>query len=228
MLGHGTYLEEARGTRLGNGLVREQDGGVYIHQGLVTILAASSETLSIRLYEWDRLMDELQNHLFLKNCNDGNGQPRSTVVFIHATTEEPSDLRGVYDEIRNLAPAYGAGIRLYPSESEWRHQRVKIGDVRALDEMARSAPAEYSHRPRTCFGQWPCQLLDCEVTVHKRSHSSGAAHVKVLEKGSFADVTCAFEPLDEAQRSRRTRKRKGATCPNPLKSYKRRKQSYTF
>lgn len=205
VLGKDPWLVEANETGLGDVAVKADDGGIYVHQGLATMLAARAlrPSFPIRFHDWTWLTDQLHGNNRLSTFSDSNGQPRNAIMFIHATTEQPSNMSEVFEYLRELREIYDVQVRPYPSETEWSYDQRKIGDIRALDRIAQSTDQpEYSYRPQTCFGQDPCRLQHCEKTVHKRLHSEGGRHVKVLGKGICSALTYASEQPEQGRRQR--------------------------
>ncbi|KAH7042197.1 hypothetical protein B0J12DRAFT_788067 [Macrophomina phaseolina] len=213
-LGHDTWLADAPQSGLGDLAVwREKNGGgTWVHQGLVTMLAVKkfSSSFSVRLHEWDWLMCQLQKHQkdnLLSTCSNSDGQPQSTVIFIHATTQKPSEILQVYEDLRMLRLTSGARIRTYPNIREWRQDQEKIEDIQALDEIAKSSGRpEYSYRPITCFGGL-CKLQNYDKTVLKRSHSEGKNHVKIIHEDykeweAIDRLTCTYQPQKAKKRVR--------------------------
>ncbi|KAF2105224.1 hypothetical protein BDV96DRAFT_592861 [Lophiotrema nucula] len=203
VLGNDAWLKEAAKSDLGKAVLVPCDDGFYIHQGLATISAVKSQaSFSVLIKTWDWFEKQLRTRLLLDTCRNDNGEARNTVIFLHWTTEEPKgmSLNDAYAEIRMLNHIHGAKIRPYPSESESWQERFKIGDIRAFEEEARSGPPEYSYRPKTCYGHGPCQLLEHETSVHKRTHSGSAKHVKVLGRKDRGELTCTLGPSKENQK----------------------------
>jgi hypothetical protein len=60
------------------------------------------------------------------------------------------------------------------SETEASWEELKIGDIKAFDEIARHADPEFSWRPKTCFGTGICDKPSSPQgsMVAKRSHSN--------------------------------------------------------
>lgn len=165
---------------LGDTIVAKSTESMVLHQGLATVLYAGTLGLDIHVDTWSWLANNLKHRLLPAWLDTTFGPNRSIVIFLHWTsTHEPQDLtfQHTYEAIRNLRIHYSGRIRPYPSQSELWQDRLKVGDIRALDEIASRAPAEFSHRPKTCFGLGECTLKDQPKTVHKRTHSSCGKHV---------------------------------------------------
>ncbi|EOA85888.1 uncharacterized protein SETTUDRAFT_151673 [Exserohilum turcica Et28A] len=190
-LGHDPWLRQASSMVLRNTVVSMDGEGSYIHQGLVTLLATKAKvqtSFSVDTHTWDWLTQQLESNLLLSSCTDENEKPLRSVLFLHWTTDEPTNptLDSVYSAVRLLKHIHPASFRVYPNEEEAQQEMNKLGDIRALDDIAQSSRPEFSYRPRTCFGHGPCQLRDHEQTVHKRTQSGCAAHVHIC-KPSVAD-----------------------------------------
>ncbi|KAH8621760.1 hypothetical protein IG631_23637 [Alternaria alternata] len=61
-------------------------------------------------------------------------------------------------------------------------EREKLGNIGALDEVARSSPPKFAWRPKTCLGIGACVPRDCDKTVHRRAHGGCATHVRVVDE----------------------------------------------
>ncbi|KAB2099945.1 hypothetical protein AG0111_0g11664 [Alternaria gaisen] len=209
-LGHDAWLAEARVLDLRNTVIDAEDGGCYVHQGLVTMLAVKSRNqIAVDAYTWDWLTRRLRESFLSSSCRGENGEALRTVLFLHWTTDEPTNptLDSVYSAVRLLKHIHGTAFRAYPNESEAWQERAKLGDIRALDDIARSSPPEFSYRPKTCFGHGPCALQEDSITVHKRTHSACATHVHIRKQRDRQQLTCKVEmpasKLPSKQRSGR-------------------------
>jgi hypothetical protein len=78
------------------------------------------------------------------------------------------------------------------SETEAAWEELKIGDIKAFDDIARQADKEFSYRPRTCFGNGICLLPrnEVEFMIIKRSHSCGGAHVERVPGSDRERLMC--------------------------------------
>jgi hypothetical protein len=68
-------------------------------------------------------------------------------------------------------------LRMFPSPAELEYAQQKVGDIRALDRIAKCGPGRWSFRPVTCDSVSDCQLDGDSVL--KRTHSCGSEHVIV-------------------------------------------------
>ncbi|EMD86572.1 hypothetical protein COCHEDRAFT_1146324, partial [Bipolaris maydis C5] len=167
---------------LNNTVISESNAGHYIHQGLVTLLATEAQAekaFSVEGYTWDWLEQQLPGQLLYSSCTDENNEPLRSVLFLHWTTNEPINpsLDEIYSEVCLLKHIHPTSFRVYPNEHEARQERDKLGDIRALDDIAKSSPGRFSYRPKTCYGHSRCLLENEERTVHKRTKSGCATHV---------------------------------------------------
>lgn len=186
VLGLLPWLAEAHRFKLGETIMSISTDSMVLHQGLVTMLYSRFIGLKVYLNTWSWLAGQLKNHTLPAWLQKEYDTLQNVVIFLHWTsTLEPQDMgfQDVYAAIRRSKTFYPGKIRPYPSETELWQDRMKLGDMRALDEIATLSPPQFSHRPRTCLGYTACTLLDCPVTVHKRTHSSCAKHVQIIERG---------------------------------------------
>jgi len=66
-------------------------------------------------------------------------------------------------------------VRVFPSAHELDHAQEKLGDIRAMDQIADCAPNEWSSRRVTCDNTSECRLGVSGVL--KRTHNCGSDHV---------------------------------------------------
>jgi hypothetical protein len=159
-LGHDPWLAAAQSmTTLPNTVVRDADDGChYQPEGIVTLLAIEVRTkqmdrpICFKKFTVDQCWprDQYWARRISESCKDEGGQALHTLIFVHGTTEEPENpgLDAVYRAIALLKPimcSYGFQIRAYPSETEAAQERDKLGDIRALDEVAQPSPQQFSH-----------------------------------------------------------------------------------
>ncbi|KAJ6284348.1 hypothetical protein J3E71DRAFT_360483 [Bipolaris maydis] len=181
---------------LNNTVISESNAGHYIHQGLVTFLATEAQAekaFPVERYTWDWLEQQLLGQLLYSSCTDENNE--RSVLFLHWTTNEPINpsLDEIYSEVRLLKHIHPTSFRVYPNEHEARQERDKLGDIRALDDIAKSSPGRFSYRLKTCYGHSRCLLENEEQTVHNRTKSGCATHVDVRERGEQRQLTCYRE-----------------------------------
>lgn len=90
-------------------------------------------------------------------------------------------------------------LRMFPSAEELEHAQQKVGDIRALDQIAKRAPCRWSFRPITCDSMSECQLNFNSVL--KRTHSCGSEHVIVHP--TAADLSRHLQCLSRQRRMSR-------------------------
>lgn len=194
ILGHDPWLTQACSMTLRNTIVSSSDAGHYIHQGLVTLLATQAEAknvFSVEGHTWDWLDQQLPGKLLYSSCTDEHNEPLRSVLFLHWTTNEPINpsLDEIYSAVRLLKNIHPTSFRVYPNEHEARQERDKLGDIRALDDTAKSSPDRFFYRPKTCYGHCRCSLENEKQTVHKRTKSGCATHVYVRKHGEQHQLT---------------------------------------
>ncbi|PZC88510.1 ARO8, Transcriptional regulator, partial [Pyrenophora tritici-repentis] len=144
-LGHDPWLTEACSMTLHNTVIPSDNEDCFIHQGLVTALATKAlAQISVDAHTWDWLATQLQGNLLSRSCTDEDGNALHGILFLHWTTNEPTNptLDKVYSAVRLLKHIHPASFRVYPNENEAEQERNKLGDIRALDEVASSSPQE--------------------------------------------------------------------------------------
>jgi hypothetical protein len=87
-------------------------------------------------------------------------------------------------------------VRIFPSTHELDHAQGKLGDIRALDQIANCAPNGWSFRPVTCDNTSDCRLGVSAVL--KRTHSCGSDHVILHPTAS--DVSKHLQCLSRQRR----------------------------
>jgi hypothetical protein len=144
---------------------------------------------SVEVCSWEKFkainLDTARAFLY-----DKTGQLQSTVIFLHWTWEESVnriDINMLYGDLLNIAAHHGAVLRCFPSQTEALQSRAKLGDMRALDEIALQAK---QYRPKTCYPYQECELQDQEITMHKRTDSCGKDHVEAKHSGNRSNLTC--------------------------------------
>lgn len=105
------------------------------------------------------------------------------------------------EDIYALAGTHEPGaVRSFPTKSEFEHAHEKLGDIRALDQIAQHAPAGWSFRPTTCECTSKCRLG--KAGVLKRTYSCGSEHVIVHPTTSDASrhLRCLVDQRRTSQR----------------------------
>lgn len=104
------------------------------------------------------------------------------------------------------APGSAPGGWLVGSRSQALQERAKLGDLRALDEIA-SQTKQY--RPTTCYPYQQCQLQGKDPTTQKRADSCGKMHVKAKRSSDRANLTYLFP-------GQQPKKYKSVKCQEPI------------
>ena len=86
-------------------------------------------------------------------------------------------------------------------KGEYYHERFKLGDIRALDEIAKESEWKFSYRPKTCYGQRRCKLVSHQTTVHKRTYSGCADHVRIRSNRQRDGLICTLEHPTKTRKS---------------------------
>ena len=164
---------------------------IKIHQGLVTMLIAKSlSSVPIELHSWRWLEKQLREDAsgLRSHLTDSNHAPIPAVIILHCTTTKPSNLFDICWQIESLPTELS--IRSYPKASELSQDQGKH-DWMILDMIAKhSSIKEFQFRPKTCSGRGPCALHDQDVTVMKREHSSGGAHIAYQVEADRGHLQC--------------------------------------
>jgi hypothetical protein len=91
-------------------------------------------------------------------------------------------------------------MRIFPSIHELDHAQEKLGDIRALDQIADCASDGWSFRPVTCDNTSECRLGVSGVL--KRTHSCGSDHVILHPTASDVSrhLQCLFRQRKMSER----------------------------
>lgn len=199
-------LLRARGIGLG-GKKRKQD---FIDRLVSNDTVAASELPPVAYWTWARLVA----------CLAGTPPTTDTIedrtLFTFCWSKEPNMI-AVHDIYEKIAAVPGVRTRCYPDFADVHESERKIGDIAALDEIARTTLwPPYKYRPQTCYEQDNCQLQ--EPFVIKRTHSSGGETVDLdPSAGRTAGLRCrggdGALPQPTASPARRAR---SATPPPDL------------
>lgn len=175
---------------------RQHKGGqsVLIHQTIVTMLQATSPWLDVTFWTWDMVVDKINTNKLYEEILGKDGH---VVLFVPSTVSSAPGLTlsSFYDHLRPLS-AVSESVTFFPSETEHRWESEKIGDIKALDDIAteqREAKNDrFGYRPRTCFGVGSCSLKDLDESrlIIKRSHSAASEHVRGQEKKDRQRLKC--------------------------------------
>ncbi|KAF4969155.1 hypothetical protein FZEAL_10281 [Fusarium zealandicum] len=226
----GGYLEQLEQT-LGRQLISQEHSGeiddedeeensmVHIHQHVLTMKAAEGTgNMTVELRNMERLEDMLSRgglHAHLRAIiGDNTDNIDNIVIFAPWDSTQINDLLqdALYQGVQE-AGALVRNLRAYPARDEANAQGHKLGDIAALDQIARepSTPSAFAYRPETCYGQGPCPLEDCEgKMVFKRTCSSGALDVEI---GEASDKSLWRRLKCQNNRNTRVRTRRDDTLP---------------
>jgi len=204
MLCNAARLNELQGS-LGRSLVANCRGVWYIHQLLATVTLAINKFVpdcQLLQHKWESAISLIRSGTLLDSLKEQNGQ---VVIFISSTLADWPDMSQseFLDTIYRIVVGH-THIRVYPSISEQRFEMLKIGDIRALDEIATAfdCPVEFSMRPTTCGGYGECKLSNLrprDYHVLKRSESCASAHVYKKKSEDRDKLRCALPgtPLND-------------------------------
>jgi hypothetical protein len=182
---------EALKTRLGSGFISEENGRLTVHQALMTAhLLDGADRLSAEFQPWDWVVDQVKHNSLFEYLSNIDA-PRIIILDLRTDRSwHKLPESAFYYHVRTVMALHG-NITLLPSETETKWAELKIGDIRALDDIA-NTPNKCSYRPKTCFGQSGCILSDPQQkTVSKRSHSCGAGHVHTGRSGRRSRAKCS-------------------------------------
>jgi hypothetical protein len=168
---------------------------VTAHQSIVTASFLADSTkgdVAFQTNKWlHRQMQDNQSRL----------KP-GTLLLLAWHRHDPEDCT-MRDIFRCFGDFKSRDVRIFPSTHELNHAQEKLGDIRALDQIADGAPDGWSFRPVTCDNTSECRLGVSGVL--KRTHSCGSDHVILHPTAS--DVSKHLQCL-----SRRRRMSNRRTC----------------
>lgn len=165
--------------------VERGDEQLLVHQSVATMLLAQAPSLAVEFLTWSQATEGLRTGELQRKVLEKDGRviiiPASTVIEVPGLS-----LQSFYE---TLWPVQGRAtngtVSIFPSETERRWGRGKLGDIGALDAIAQEQAGlgnfNRAYRPLTCFGVGVCKLAergDDTPTVLKRSHSAASEHVK--------------------------------------------------
>jgi hypothetical protein len=181
---------EALKTRLGSRFISQEEDRLTVHQALLTAcFLGGTGRSSAEFQPWDWVVDQVKQNRLFEHISNIDAKK---IIILDLRTDcswHKLSESAFYHHIR-LVSALNGNITLLPSETETKWAELKIGDIRALDDIA-NAPGRYSYRPKTCFGERECILSDSrQETVSKRSHSCGAGDVHVERSGHGSKTRC--------------------------------------
>jgi len=168
---------------------------VTAHQSIVTASFLADSTkgdLAFQTSKW--LHRQIQD--------DQSRLKPGTLLLLAWHRHDPEDctMRDIFKRFGGLK---SRDVRIFLSTYELDHAQEKLGDIRALDQIADYAPDGWSFRPVTCDNMSEC-LLGVNGVL-KRTHSCGSDHV--ILRPTASDVSRHLQCL-----SRRRRMSNRRTC----------------
>lgn len=173
---------------VGSSFLRTDQEHVDAHQSIIiaSFLAKSrSAKLEAETSTW--LQRQLKNDSLILDTN--------TLLLLAWHRYDPKD-RTVQDVCAYMKKQRTGVPRMFPSAVELEYAQQKIGDIRALDEIAKCAPGRWSFRPVTCDSTSDCRLH--VKSVLKRTHSCGSEHV--ILHPTAADLSKCLRCLSRQRR----------------------------
>lgn len=111
-----------------------------------------------------------------------------SIIFLHWDNDPGPPTADIYSAISTQQSLRSNIFRCFPSQPEALFEIQKLGDIRALNEIATRSSPKYAYRPKTCFthAQTRHDMKTCFLAGHnqiimKRSHSSAGAHVELVD-----------------------------------------------
>lgn len=140
---------------------------VTAHQSIITASFLADSTKSNIVFQTSSwLQRQLQN-------DQPRLDPRTLLMFAWGRYDpEDCTLQDIYARLKVYR---SRDVRMFPSANELEHAQGKLGDIRALDQIADYALGGWSFRPATCDNMSECILGVGGVL--KRTHSCGSDHV---------------------------------------------------
>jgi hypothetical protein len=96
----------------------------------------------------------------------------------------------VQDTRAYMAKQQADVLRMFPCPEESEYEQQKVGDIRALDQIAKCGPDRWSFRPVTCDSISRCQRY--ANSVLKKTHSCGSEHVIVHPTAADLSIYLQF------------------------------------
>lgn len=160
-------------------LIREKDLGPLgkrKKQELIDLLDANEEEAAggtglppVQYWPWAKLAACLQG------TSQDTIQDKTLFFFCWSGIPNMPRTHALYNRLDALKDAR---VRCYPEFGDLHESERKIGDMTALDEIARAAEdVEHQYRPETCFKTQDCTLT--QPFVVKRTHSAGGENVEL-------------------------------------------------
>lgn len=154
----------------------------FIHQGLAAMQF---------LKQWQRNVHYVPYDHFLLRIKRGaeqwcrNLKKDPLLILLHSTNILPDSAQNIYDYIR-VKRKTSSILRCFPRHEEWVQAKMKVGDIKALDQIApKSSPANWRYRPKTCFRDGSlCVLAGDDTWWEKRTSSCAKRDVEKQTKMS--------------------------------------------
>ncbi|KAM0554940.1 hypothetical protein ACHAPJ_006676 [Fusarium lateritium] len=169
----------------------------YVHGIVLTLLwAEEAGYMSVEFRDRQWLQDMLSTQQLGDYFED---LEKDVLLFTHMRrphmTEQQSesqfDLAALDTQIE-LANAVSAHpITTYPSQTEARADRMRISDIRILDEIAKAGdtPDKYGFRPKVCYGRaGECQMKDFKGQMIVRGDSTTGPGTTVIGQSEDAEL----------------------------------------
>ncbi|RSL87155.1 hypothetical protein CDV31_016302 [Fusarium ambrosium] len=136
---------------------------VWVHTVLVALLwARTTGRISLECHDWGWLATKLQDGSLVSHIQLLD---KPVVVFTHMRRphwraenwKEECNTDRLYALVKRASGKHK--VRCYPAQDEVIADCGREFDVRALDAIAKEAPANFSWRPRVCYGEpGPCKM----------------------------------------------------------------------
>ena len=154
----------------------------FVHQGLAAMQF---------LKQWQRNVHYVPHDQFPLRIKRGaeewcrNLKKNPLLILLHSTNVLPDSTQNLYDYLR-IKQKTSSVLRCFPRHEEWVQAKMKVRDIKALDEIARKySPANWRYRPKTCFRDgFPCVLAGYDTWWEKRTSSCAKRHVEKQTKMS--------------------------------------------
>ncbi|KAK2666198.1 hypothetical protein RAB80_018298 [Fusarium oxysporum f. sp. vasinfectum] len=177
---------------LGNAFVSEKNDELVLHQSVLTTSfagAPSHVTSEIRGYDWFK--EQVRKNSLVEHIQSKKASRVLLWVSNNTYLWPGLTMPKFYNHMRTLSSRCG-NLDVCLSETEAVWEELKIGDIKAFDDIALNAPDKFSYRPRTCLGTGRCTLPPSAVDsmVVKRSHSCSASHVEFRNSSERNYLRC--------------------------------------
>ncbi|RSL40036.1 hypothetical protein CEP54_016206 [Fusarium duplospermum] len=136
---------------------------VWVHTVLVALLwARTTGRISLECHDWGWLAKKLQDGSLVSHIQLLD---KPVVVFTHMRRphwraenwKEECNTDRLYALVKRASGKHK--VRCYPAQDEIIADCGREFDIRALDAIAKEAPANFSWRPRVCYGEpGPCKM----------------------------------------------------------------------